>query len=408
MQKRTATILNGSTFVKRALLFIAFLNLYGCVEEFQAESIAFESILVVEAMLTDEFKKHEIILSTTTPIENDSIAPERGASVSITDSNQRQYLFEEIEDGKYVSIEEFNAEDGVDYQLDITTADGRSYQSNEKRITATGQVDEVTARRVVNENGTDGVEILATGSGNGEGPFFFRYEFEETYQVIAPFATSRIDLVIVSENPPVLETVPKMQEERVCYSSGVSNSIILSSTNNLIGDGVTNTPVHFIPNDNPILRFRYSILVKQFVQSREIQAFYETLSTISDLDNLFAQIQPGFVEGNISSTSDPNQKVLGFFEVASVSSKRIFFNYRDIFPDVDFPRYFEDCVFREFPIMPVGEEFEELKVLLGLGYRLVAINEGFFNNAVSYEIVSPACGNCNNLGTNVVPDFWEE
>ena len=45
------------------------------------------------------------------------------------------------------------------------------------------------------------------------------------------------------------------------------------------------------------------------------------------------------------SVNNSNEKVLGFFDVSSVSSKRLFFNFREVFPSnlIPGPPYFIDC-----------------------------------------------------------------
>ena len=88
-----------------------------------------------------------------------------------------------------------------------------------------------------------------------------------------------------------------------------------------------------------MIRNRYSILVKQYVQSLAAHTYYETLKEISDNGSILSQTQPGFFRGNISSVDNPREKVIGFFEVSSYSEKRIFFNFSDLFPKTPAPEY---------------------------------------------------------------------
>jgi len=75
---------------------------------------------------------------------------------------------------------------------------------------------------------------------------------------------------------------------------------------------------------------RYSIFVKQYVQNFAAHTFYQTLKDISGSESILSQTQPGFFAGNIKSDDNPNEKVIGFFDVSSVSNKRIFFNFSDL------------------------------------------------------------------------------
>ena len=57
------------------------------------------------------------------------------------------------------------------------------------------------------------------------------------------------------------------------------------------------------------------------------------MNTQSTSDNVFTDIQPGFVEGNIKNNNNPDELVMGFFEVVDQTSTRIFFNYSDFFTE---------------------------------------------------------------------------
>jgi hypothetical protein len=400
-----------SSWYRKILAVPILLIISSCIETFEPVTQTFEEILVVEAIITDELRKQQILLSKTTPLENNEIEPETDAIVQVTDNVSNVYSFSESAPGVYVSNSEFRAEAGREYALSIETSEGESYKSGNATLTGTGQIEEIRAQRITNENGTDGVAIRADGSGFDSNSVFFRYEYEETYQIIPPFVIN-LDLVVVSENPPLLDTIVKTREERVCYNTIGSKSIILSSANNLSENEVENIQVRFIARDNPILKSRYSILVKQFVHSQQAYSYYETLSRISDLESVFSQLQPGFVEGNIQATENANKNVIGIFDVASVSNKRIFFNFRDIFQDGNNPPYFVSCKpdtdFVTTIPSPNPTEFSRIQRLLNQGYKLISYEEGFFGGISSFTIVPPACGNCTVLGSNIEPEFWED
>lgn len=93
-----------------------------------------------------------------------------------------------------------------------------------------------------------------------------------------------------------------------------------------------NYQIRFLNDDSYLITNRYSILVKQYVQNLAAYTYYQTLKKLSGSESILSQNQPGFFSGNIKSTQNPSEKVIGFFDVSSVSSQRIFFNYSDIFP----------------------------------------------------------------------------
>lgn len=393
-------ILNKYTYRWTLLVSIALAS-NACVEEFEFGTQNFEDILVVESTITNELKFQEVSVSRTFRLEQDGPVPEQNAEVVVTSGNEQvTYLFEETSPGKYVSTTMFEAEANTSYQLEITTADGESYTSLPVTLPQVTQIDNLTAERVVNDQGVEGVGILVnsfdpTGNAN-----FYRYEFEETYQVIPPLF-SCITLEVVSNDPPQVQIAPRTREERVCYRTDVSNTIILNTTGALSESNVQDFVVRFIPPDDVVLRNRYSILVKQFVQSAEAFAFYDTLNSFSDSESLFSQIQPGFVEGNILAESDSGRSVLGFFEVVSVSSARVFVNLKDVLPGVFRPDFQVNCTLLSQRGV-TDNEIREIIRLTEIGFRL------FTFDAISntYVFTRPICTDCNFLGTNVRPDFW--
>ncbi|AXT19907.1 DUF4249 family protein [Flavobacteriaceae bacterium AU392] len=389
------------------LIIFTTLVINSCVEPIEIESITFEDALVVEATITNEFKHQEINLSRTFMLEEDGPLPESNADVRVIDGSQNVFLFQETEPGKYVSTTQFNAVPNNEYQLMIVTNNGREYQSQTVTLTAnTSEIEEVKAIQDSNETeGLDGVSIQVTSFDPTGNSRLYRYEYEETYQIIAPNWSAR-DAIIISETPPEVDVAPRSQEERVCYNTIKSNTIIQTETTDLSEDRVSNRLIRFIPSDDFIIRSRYSILVKQFVQSLESFTFYRVLNELSSSESLFSQIQPGFLAGNMISVTDPSENVVGFFDVSSVSEERIFFNYRDVFPDPfqPLPDYITSCEV-DAPLLDGG-------LINTIRTRRLTFVD---TNDVPGDIIAPggpfvmvtaACGDCTMLGSNIEPDFW--
>ncbi len=372
----------------------------GCVEEFEFGTQNFEDLLVIESTITDELKLQEVLISRTFRLENDGPLPESNATVSVIDDLQVEYVFNEAEPGRYVSVNMFEALAGRSYQLQITTNDGKSYSSRSSVLPQKTQIDNLYAEQVINDDGVEGIGIFVDSfdpTGNAD---FYRYEFIETYQIIPPFY-SDITLEILSNEPPVIDIGPRTREERVCYRTEISNKIILNNIGTLSESNVNRFMVHFLPPDDEVLRNRYSILVRQLVQSAEANQFFETLKEFSDSESLFSQIQPGFIQGNILSVNNADENVLGFFEVATVSSERVFINFRDILPGVFRPDFQVRCTLLT-QRGATNNGIREVIRLAETGFRLVT----FDATTNDYIFTTPICTDCNVLGTNIRPDFW--
>jgi Domain of unknown function (DUF4249) len=382
-----------------------------CTEPIDIDNqLVFEDAIVVEATITNEFKYHKIFLTRTFKFEDDEPNAETNASVQIVDSANNTYNFIEDEPGVYISTSKFKANLNTDYQLFITTKDNKKYTTANKQLTNITQIDNIYASREVNSVGTEVMTIFVDSFDPNRNSNYYRYEYEETYKIIAPKWSSLDFIILFNEYGNALPQpgfVVKSKEERICYKTDLSNSIIQTITTNLSEDRVSKFAVRNIPVDDAIISHRYSILVKQYVQSLEAFNYYSILNQLSSSESLFSQIQPGFINSNIFSIENKNEKVLGFFEVTSVSQKRLFFNYIDFFPNEPLPPYFIDCGEISLPIIDIKT---------GAARLLMAIKDGqvkYFRdnlfpalNQGPYWEVPSACGDCTQLGSNIKPDFW--
>jgi len=124
-----------------------------------------------------------------------------------------------------------------------------------------------------------------------------------TYKIISPLYSAEemipndIDFPLLPEEQPVINSgqelidflvTTQLREEQVqiCYNTIKSNEILLANTNELVEDRLDKHRVRFIGRDNPEIIHRYSILVKQYVQSIEAYRFYETLKMVMNVGSL--------------------------------------------------------------------------------------------------------------------------
>ena len=387
---------------KLVILFLFF----SCVEPIDVETITFENYLVVEASITNELKKHTVKLSRTIEIDQSSESKETGANVVIKDNLGNNYQFKEVSSGEYESLNEFIAEENKEYTLIITTRTGNTYTSNAQKLTSEAQIEKLTTKVKTSIEGFEGVEIAVQGFSLNNNSNYYRYTYEETYKISPPFWSDE-ELSIVSDRRPFqVEVVKRTVDNENCYKTINSAQLILNETKTLAEDRV-NFPVRFILNTDFIISKRYSILVKQYVQTFEAYNYFNTLKKLSSSENVFNQAQPGFVTGNIVSEDNQNEKVIGFFEVSSVSEKRIFFNYEDIFPNnsIDFlascdfvaPILF-DAYTGDSPLVNL------LKDNSHTYYKENDTGLPYFEG--KYLLVPKICGDCTVLGSNVKPTFW--
>ncbi|AYN02758.1 MULTISPECIES: DUF4249 domain-containing protein [unclassified Flavobacterium] len=392
------------TIYQNKICFILLLSLIisSCTESFNLQSDTYEEALVVEATITNELKKQEIKLTKTSRLEEDGLKIETGANVTVFDNKGNTFQFKE-ESGKYISETEFKADPKTEYTLEITTSNGKKYKSSNEVLTTENEIENIIPTVVTDSKEGRGVQIKVHSYDPANTSKYYRYEYEETYKIIAPRWTGS---KLILTGPESIDVVKNSTDTRICYSTKTSNDIILTSTANLQEDRV-NYQIRFISDQNYIISHRYSILVRQYVQNLQSYTFRKTMKDISSSSSILSPKQPGFINGNIKCTSNIDEKAIGFFEVSSVSSKRIFFNYSDLFPGELLPPYITDCDIEEYkfcfgisaPIPCRGD------VLID---RISANKISYLYNTdrILYYATNIECGDCTSFSSNVIPSFW--
>lgn len=395
--------------VKHTIYLLSALLFSGCIESFEPEGLEFQSALVIEATITNQMITQTITLNRAFEFGSDGPEPETNASVLLVENGQSQIEFLETSPGVYTSEVPFAAQEGIEYELQVVASNGRRYASNPVVLTQPSQIDELFAERITADDGTDGIAIMVNSfdpSGNSEN---YRYEYEETYRVEAP--DWRPNDLFLLEGPGIprcqVQVMPRQQEERVCFPTDLSNTIIQTTTGGLEEDRVSRFVVRFIDRDNFIISFRYSILVRQMIQSAAAFEFFETLDEFSGSGSLFSQIQPGRLIGNVFSAVDEEEIVLGFFDVATVTEQRIFFNYDDFYPGEPLPPFINPCN-RIAPILAdmtgcILSTFVEANAV-----RYIEENSAPEPMEGPFIVVPRICGDCTELGPTAIPDFWVE
>lgn len=406
-----------------------------CVEDFDKEIQNFESILVIDARLTDKSEVQSINLSRTFEFDETPL-PEQNAQVSLLNSNGISVSFIEVGEGVYQSEFMLQLSTDESYQLLVTTQDGVIYESKVEQIPNPIEISGLSVNKTINNSNLEGVSITLENAPTSGEPEFFRFEFEETYKIVAPdfnpFAWDEVDYDFFCEDDDGWEAtvVPRDEEARICYSTVSSKDINLTSTNDSTSSGLEKYEVRFLSKQNFIISHRYSILVKQYHHSSDAHSFFTTLSDFNGFESLFSNVQTGRLEGNIKAINS-NNPVLGYFELSSYSEKRIFFDYADVFPNEPLPEYVIGCDLISKPsLYPEGFHATEIDgklVIDGTSNSplldgILAGRIGFVGENENYRkvgadgepdrapfLVKPlGCVDCRVFGNNVPPNFWTE
>jgi hypothetical protein len=155
-----------------------------------------------------------------------------------------------------------------------------------------------------------------------------------------------------------------------------------------------------MPPNSTKLRYKYSILVKQYSLSAEEFAYWELLQKNTENIGTIFDPQPSQLTGNVHSLSDAAEPVIGYVGVQSVAEKRIFIK-RDELPRSwrALTGYEQNCPAPDTLRPATGSALEVFRS--GRAIPIDRVEGG----GLLYS--SAECVDCRKRGTNVRPSFWE-
>lgn len=406
------------TYLKiTSFIILGILLFWSCTEPFNAFSNSYEEMLVVEATITDSLQQHTVKLSKTTPIDSKDISAESGAQVWVESNTGEVFQFSETENGMYLSDIEFAAESGKSYTLHVITSNGKEYISSEENMPQKINLD-IYPEIGQDDLGNEGVRILANTAATEDETIFVKYEYTEVYKIVTLVNIEydySLENIVLDDNPSDnncytdfdIIITPRTENSSICYSfPTVSNTIIQNSSSNYPENRITGMPVNFVSKSDYKLRERYSILVRAYSQNYNSYQYYSNIKKLNSSSSQLSFQQPGYIQGNITSASNNNENVLGYFNVWSLSQKRIFMDHNDFgFPQ---PPYFAELdaptIKPEMQPCPGPTNNDIFFNYYVSGYQLNQVIPG----GGGYLLINPECSDCRNYGNNYPPDYWEE
>jgi hypothetical protein len=115
-----------------------------------------------------------------------------------------------------------------------------------------------------------------------------------------------------------------------CWHVVPSPNISLSSTANLSEDRINDKLILSVPGLSPKLDIEYSVLIRQTILTRQGFEFFETLRKNTEAVGTIFDAQPSQLVGNIRSTTNPTETVIGFISCGTVTEKRFLIQLPDL------------------------------------------------------------------------------
>ena len=384
----------------RAVLFVALLGqILGCKEAFdpslETPTINF---LVVEGFINTKGVTIIQLTRTQKLAEASTIKNELKATVQIENDNNLVVGLTESGLGIYKS-EALNLPSDRKYRLRIKTAAGKEYLSEFTLVKTTPKL------TLTWDQSSDGVRIYASTADPNNQTLFYKYDFEETWAQQSIALSEYVATVNpVNQNIGVSERNPPDQiSALICWTSTLSNNILITSTKSLSSDVVDKLPVMFIPNGSEKLDRRYSILVKQYALTNEAYDFFAQMKKNTELLGSVFDPLPSTVRGNIKCVTDPSEPVVGNIVSASAEEQRIFITKQEAgnwvmslacgIQHITNSQANRNLFFRNDKFLIRNAEFDETTVPRP--------------TIIGYYITQPACLDCKKRGgNNIKPSYW--
>lgn len=368
-------------------LLVSFILCVGCKDPYNVKvQGSQQAVLIVEGFLNSGGVT-SIKLSRSFGLGDTSrLTMESGASVVVESKNNAQYSLAEANAGVY------NADLGIldpsqEYRLHIN-AGGKEYISDYINVQSTPPVDSISWVR-----DEKGVTVSATTHDPANASHYYRYDYEETWETHANYV-ARYLWDPVGQYPRELDPSELVYQ---CWKTYNSTSINLATSTALQSDVIFQKPLVFIANTDQKLSVRYSILVKQYVLSKEAYEFFQLMKKNTESLGTVFDPQPSQITGNIHATGSNNGQVIGFFYASTEQQKRIFIDATEV-PDWGF-RY--KCSSGK-----VEPNIDSIKASINNGlYPYAADKAGII--ILDYQVSDQVCFDCRVSGGNTTkPSFW--
>jgi len=302
----------------RALQYLTLIVLNGCISAYNLEHDTNEALLVVDGKITQENSPHELILRRSNATGSTEFNVIRGARVTLFDVAGNSEDYYEEGDGKYILYgTELARIPGISYYIEIILPDERIYRSKPQKMPEVIQPDTLYFSMEEIEELSDLQNTMIKQYLNfyintpltvGDQPSYILWRMDHAY--------SFAELFCHPLKPPA-----------TCYITRklTNDEIKLFSSEDISGNELEDFLVGSI-RLFPSWEFfeKHFFNVAQHAITPEAFEYWETVKMVAQSTGSIFDTPPGPINGNVYNIEDPNERVLGFFEVSAVDTIRTY------------------------------------------------------------------------------------
>ncbi|WP_303309440.1 DUF4249 domain-containing protein [Hymenobacter sp. BT730] len=380
---------------KKLFCWVLLPLLASCVTPFEPEVLNEPvTILVVNGYINSGGVTTITLSRTRNLAVQEPYQPETQASLAIEDDAGTRWPLQEGAPGTYVS-ESLQLPAGQQYHLRIQTQSGRRYASEFVPLKPAPPIDSLSGRIEA-----DGLQFYLSAHDDVGRTQYYRWEYAETWEFTSG-AWSRLEKQIGDT------LLPRTDDIYHCWRTENSTAVYTATTVPLSRDAVLDYRLLLIPPTSSRLRFKYSLLVRQFALTEAEFQYWEALKKNSqNIGGLFDPL-PSQLTGNVHSETNTTEPVLGYVGAGTVAEKRIFIDNNSLPPTWSLRNEgYEGCmlldtIFKKDASFNLALFFSDPNLRLPVGP--VTDRAG---NLLGYTYQTTACVDCRLRGTNSKPSFW--
>lgn len=372
--------------MKQIRFFIGICSLFiiwACVSEYEPNyKNQLEGLLVVDGTITsgetiiklsrsirmsDKFTGKEYVNNAKLSVENDKGVVKSGSQLR--------------DSGEYV-INVGELDTSSKYRLNITIGD-EIYRSGYLSPLITPEIDSLSWLK---KGKGESVYICVTSHDSMNQSPYYRWTYKEDWEY---HARLKANAGYVPGKGIVIFDYKTSNNRYYCWGTDSSKTILLGNTDRLTENLIYQYKLVEINPDHDKLSYLYHIDVYQSLMSKEAYKYFSNLhKNISQIGSLFAPL-PAEYKGNVVCVTKPEQPVIGYIDVATITHSSIYIPTSD--------EFYEPPTYR-CSIVPASI-FKSFMEAYASGFNIYSLD-------VAYS--EYRCVDCTNSGrgTKNKPSWW--
>lgn len=291
---------------------------YSCIDPITINAESDDRLLVIDGFFSTAATAHNITLSYTRDVGSGISDPALNAIVKIIDGQGNSAIYEEEQNGIYtIDDAAFRGKEGESYYLEITLANNQQYQTAPQVIPpkvipqnlrfSIEKDQSVNEFNILVEKTFIKLLIDTPVKKDGEN-LFLRWRTDEVYS-FADEACGGLDM------------------PRTCYVTLMPKQDIATLSGRNLSEGVIeNIPIFskLLQPKMPEFEGKHAFNVYQQSITKSAFDYLENINKVALQTGSIFDAPPAAIPGNLFNVADPDELVLGFFEVSSIDTIRTF------------------------------------------------------------------------------------